>query len=71
MSKPYEQQEVQERAERILAIPHSIRLSVINEFHNMAAGELEYGIREEYYPGKPDQFFKAVLSIINENNGGE
>ena len=66
MSKSYTQQEVKERAERILNLPPMTRAGTINEFYNMAEGESEFGIREEYYPGKPNQFFKDVLAIITE-----
>jgi len=64
MSKSYTQQEVEDRAARILALPTGIRYGTINEFHNMASGESEYGLREKYYPGKPDSFFKEVLLIV-------
>jgi len=62
--KTYTKQEVKQRAERILNLPPMTRAGVINEFYNMADGESEFGIREEYYPGKPDQFFKDVLEIV-------
>ena len=68
MTKSYTQQEVKERAQRILSMPAGLRYGTINEFHNMAAGESEYGIRDKYYPGKPNQFFKDVLAIVT---GGE
>ena len=67
--KTYTQQEVKERAARILSMPAGLRYGTINEFHNMAAGESEYGIREKYYPGKPDSFFKEVLLIVE--GGGQ
>jgi len=69
MSQSYTQQEVRERAAMILAMPTGIRYGVINEFHNMAAGETEYGLRAKYYPGKPDSFFKEVLLIVE--GGGQ
>ena len=62
----YTQQEVQARAARILT---GVRLGTINEFYNMSEGGSEYGLREEYYPGKPNQFFKDVLKVINEKEG--
>ena len=68
MSNSYTQQEVKERAERILRLPPMTRAGTINEFYNMADGESEFGIREKYYPGKPDSFFKEVLLIVE---GGE
>ena len=49
-------------------MPAGLRYGTINEFYNMAEGESEFGIREEYYPGKPNQFFKDVLAIVT---GGE
>jgi hypothetical protein len=66
--KTYTQQEVQARAARILSMPAGLKHGTINEFHDMASGESAYGIREEYYPGKPNQFFKDVLAIVT---GGE
>jgi len=68
MSKSYTQQEVEDRAQHILSLPPMTRAGTINEFYNMAEGESEFGIREEYYPGKPNQFFKDVLTIVT---GGE
>jgi len=70
MMKLYTQQEVKARAARILSMPAGIRLGTINEFRDMATGDTAYGIREEYYPDKPNQFFKDVLSIIDKSNGG-
>jgi len=69
MSQSYTQQEVQARAARILAQSTGIRLGTINEFYSMAEGGSEYGLREKYYPGKPNQFFKDVLKVINEKEG--
>ena len=68
MSKSYTQQEVEDRAQHILNLPAMTRAGTINEFYNMADGESEFGIREKYYPGKPNQFFKDVLAIVT---GGE
>ena len=64
MSNSYTQQEVKERAARILSLPPLTRAGTINEFYNMAEGESEFGIREEYYPGKPNSFFREVLLIV-------
>ena len=69
MMKLYTQQEVKARAARILSMPAGLKHGTINEFHDMASGESAYGIREEYYPGKPNQFFKDVLKVINEKEG--
>jgi len=69
MMKLYTQQEVKARAARILSMPAGIRLGTINEFRDMATGDTAYGIREEYYPDKPNQFFKDVLKVINEKEG--
>ena len=66
--KTYTQQEVKDRAERILNLPPMTRAGVINEFYSMAEGESEFGIREKYYPGKPNSFFREVLLIVE---GGE
>ena len=68
MTKKEKTIEVKERAERILNLPPMTRAGTINEFYNMADGESEFGIREKYYPGKPNQFFKDVLAIVT---GGE
>jgi len=65
----YTQQEVQARAARILAQSTGVRLGTINEFYNMSEGGSEHGLREKYYPGKPNQFFKDVLKVINEKEG--
>ena len=70
MSKSYTQQEVEERAKRILSQSAGLRRGTINEFRNMANGETEYGIRETYYPGKPNQVFSDVLAIIEESEEG-
>ena len=66
--KTYTKQEVKQRAERILNLPPMTRAGTINEFYKLADGESEFGIREKYYPGKPNQFFKDVLAIVT---GGE
>ena len=48
MTKSYTQQEVKDRAQRILNLPPMTRAGTINEFYNMAEGESEFGIREKY-----------------------
>jgi hypothetical protein len=67
----YTQQEVEERAKRILSQAGSLRQGTINQFFNMSRGETEYGLRETYYPGKPNQFFSDVLAIVNESEEQE
>ena len=62
--KTYTQQEVKARAARILSMPAGLKYGTINEIHDMAEGGNADGIREEYYPGKPDSFFKEVLLIV-------
>ena len=62
--KSYTQQEVKARAARILSMPAGLKYGTINEIHDMAEGGSAHGIREEYYPGKPDSFFKEVLLIV-------
>ena len=64
----YTQQEVTERAQRILSQPFGLRLGTINEFNDMASGGSAYGIREQYYPGKPDSFFRDVLKLVNKGS---
>ena len=64
----YTQQEVKQRAERILLMPAGLKYGTINEIADMAQGGNAGGIREQYYPGKPDSFFKEVLAIVD---GGE
>ena len=64
--KTYTQQEVKQRAERILNMPPLLKAGTINEMHDMAEGGSAYGIREQYYPGKPDSFFREVLLIVEE-----
>ena len=63
--KTYTQQEVIDRANRILNMDAGLRHGTINEFFDMACGGNAYGIREQYYIGKPDNFFRDVLVIIN------
>ena len=62
--KTYTQQEVRQRAERILNMPAGLRYGTINEIQDMAEGGNAEGIREQYYPGKPDSFFREVLLIV-------
>jgi len=66
--KTYTQQEVKQRAERILNMPPILRAGTVNEIQDMADGGNAEGIREQYYPGKPDSFFREVLLIVE---GGE
>jgi hypothetical protein len=65
MSKSYTKQEVKQRAERILNLPPMTRAGTVNEFFDMACGGNAGGIRHMYYSGKPDNFFRDVLVIIN------
>jgi len=62
--KTYTQQEVKERAERILNMPPLLKAGTINEIHVMSEGGSAHGIREQYYPGKPDSFFREVLREV-------
>jgi hypothetical protein len=64
----YTQQEVAERAQRILSQPFGLRLGTINEFSDMAEGGSADGIRSEYYPKKPDAFFRDVLKLVNKGS---
>ena len=66
--KTYTLKEVKLRAEKILGQPATMRFGTINEFYDMAEGGDADGIRQQYYPGKSDEFFQRVLDIIN---GGE
>jgi hypothetical protein len=61
----YTQQEVIDRANRILSQPVTLRTGTVNEFFDMACGGNAGGIRYLYYSGKPDNFFRDVLVIIN------
>jgi hypothetical protein len=63
----YKQQEVIDRANHILSMPVTLRAGTINEFDLMAEG-VNTDIRQQFYAGKPDKFFKEVLAIVN---GGE
>ena len=65
MTKSYTQQEVEERAKRILSMPSGLKYGTVNEFFDMACGGDASGIRQQYYVGKPDNFFRDVLVIIN------
>jgi len=64
----YTHQEVKQRAQRIMSMPAGLKYGTINEIADMAHGGNAGGIREQYYLGKPDSFFKEVLVIVN---GGE
>ena len=64
----YTKQEVKQRAQRILSMPAGLKYGTINEIADMAHGGNAGGIREQYYPGKPDSFFKEVLALVD---GGE
>ena len=61
----YTQQEVVDRANRVLSQPVTLRTGTVNEFFDMACGGNGGGIRHMYYSGKPDNFFRDVLVIIN------
>ena len=61
----YTQQEVIDRANRILSQPVTLRTGTVNQFCDMACGGDACGIRQKYYVGKPDNFFRDVLVIIN------
>ena len=61
----YTHQEVKQRAQRIMSMPAGLKYGTINEIADMAHGGNAGGIREQYYPGKPDRFFKEVLAIVN------
>jgi hypothetical protein len=79
MPTSYTQEEVEHKARVLLNLPGGMKYTTINEITNMSEGESEYGLREQHYPGKPDQFFKDVLKTLrrleeerraanNENN---
>ena len=63
--KTYTLEEVQLRANKILGQPSTMRSGTINEFYDMAEGGDADGIRQQYYSTKPDEFFKAVLAIVD------
>ena len=65
MKKTYTLKEVKMRAEHILSMPAGLKYGTINEIADMAHGGNAGGIREQYYPGKPDSFFKEVLAIVD------
>jgi len=60
----YTQQEVIDRANRILSQPVTVRAGTINEFDLMAEG-VNTDVREQFYAGKPDRYFREVLAIVN------
>ena len=61
----YTQQEVINKAKHILNMTGGLKYGTINEIADMANGGDADGIREQYYSGKPDRFFKEVLAIVN------
>ena len=63
----YTQQEVIDRANHILSMPFTLRAGTINEFDLMAEG-VNTDVRQQFYAGKPDRYFREVLAIVN---GGE
>ena len=63
--KTYTLKEVKMRAQLILSMPAGLKYGTINEIADMAHGGNADGIREQYYPGKPDSYFKAILAIVD------
>ena len=61
----YTHQEVKQRAQRIMSMPAGLKYGTINEIADMAHGGNADGIRAQYYPGKPDSYFKAILAIVD------
>ena len=45
-------------------MPAGLRYGTINDIQDMAEGGNAEGLREQYYPGKPDSFFREVLLIV-------
>ena len=64
MSQSYTQAEVQHRANHVKRLGTITKASTIHELELMAEGKDPDGLRTQYYPGKPDQFFKDVLAVI-------
>ena len=64
MSQSYTQAEVQHRANHVKRLGGLTKASTINELELMAEGQDPEGLRTQYYPGKPDQFFKDGLAVI-------
>jgi len=69
----YTQNDVQERVERIKAmkaVSSNIYFQIREELRNMASGgngDIGNGpIRDKNYPNKPDEFFRAVLRLLDE-----
>ena len=60
----YTQKEVEERAQRILSMPAIFRSGTINQFSMFADGLDDDGVRDEFYPGKPNEFFADVLALV-------
>jgi len=63
----YTQQEVINKANHILSMPVTLKAGTINEFDLMAEG-VNTDVRQQFYAGKPDRYFREVLAIVN---GGE
>ena len=66
MSQSYTQAEVQHRANHVKRLGTITKASTIHELELMAEGKDPDGLRTQYYPGKPDQFFKDVLTAIRD-----
>ncbi len=62
----YTRAEVQHRANHVKRLGTLTQASTINELELMAEGKDPDGIRSQFYPGKPDQFFKDVLAAIRD-----
>ena len=66
MSQSYTRAEVQHRANHVKRLGTLTKASTINELELMAEGKDPDGLRTQYYPGKPDQFFKDVQAAIRD-----
>jgi len=66
MSQSYTQAEVQHRANHVKRLGGLTKASTIQELELMSEGKDPDGLRTQYYPGKPDQFFKDVLAAIRD-----
>jgi hypothetical protein len=60
----YTQQEVINKANHILSMPVTLKAGTINEFDLMAEG-VNTDVRQQFYAGKPDRYFREVLAIVN------
>lgn len=75
--KTYKQEEVDQKALSILKQSLTTRAGIINDFIDMSEGGDACGIREQYYPGKPNEYFSAVLDLVGypedseEDSGSE